>query len=175
MNFLIGCCEKQPIRKLGKRLRSYEKENRSLIPAGDKVPILKIRRCSVYLHITNTVSISGPKNSTQITDHFDCTSRNVIYCIRCTACNQLYIGETGRRLGDRFREHLLDVKNNSQDVSKPVARHFNQPGHSHNNMKIFGLSLHQGNTESRKCTEQRLIFKIGTLSPAGINERFSFS
>ena len=34
MNFLIGCCEKQPIRKLGKRLRSYEKENRSLIPAG---------------------------------------------------------------------------------------------------------------------------------------------
>ena len=49
MNFLIGCCEKQPIRKLGKRLRSYEKENRSLIPAGDKVPILKIRRCSVHL------------------------------------------------------------------------------------------------------------------------------
>ena len=35
--------------KLGKRLRSYEKENRSLIPAGDKVPILKIRRCSVHL------------------------------------------------------------------------------------------------------------------------------
>ena len=23
-----------------------------------------------------------------VTDHFDCTSRNVIYCIRCTACNQ---------------------------------------------------------------------------------------
>ena len=49
MNFLIGCCEKQPIRKLSQRLRSYEKENRSLIPAGDKVPILKIRRCSVHL------------------------------------------------------------------------------------------------------------------------------
>ena len=45
MNFLIGCCEKQPIRKLRQRLRSYEKGNRSLIPAGDKVPILKIRRC----------------------------------------------------------------------------------------------------------------------------------
>ena len=135
------------------------------------------KRCNTCPFITNSVSISGPKNFTQITDHFDCTSRNVIYCIRCTACNQLYIGETGRRLGDRFREHLLDVKNNSQDVSKPVARHFNQPSHSHNNMKIFGLSLHQGNTESRKCkcTEQRLIFKIGTLSPPGINERFSFS
>ena len=149
MNFFIGCCEKQPIRKSGKRLRSYEKENRSLIPAGDKVPILKIRRCSVH-------------------------SRNVIYCIRCTACNQLYIGEKGRRLGDRFREHLLDVKNNSQDVSKPVARHFNQPGHSHNNMKIFGLSLHQGNTESRKCTEQRLIFKIGCFSQQPIKKFIHF-
>ena len=115
------------------------------------------KRCNTCPYITNTVSISGPKNSTQITDHFDYTSRNVIYCIRCTACNQLYIGETGRRLGDRFREHLLDVKNNSQDFSKPVARHFNQPGHSNNNMNIFGLSLHQGNTESSKCTEQRLI------------------
>ena len=83
------------------------------------------KRCNTCPFITNTVSISGPKNSTQITDHFDCTSRNVIYCIRCTACNQLYIGETGRRLGDRFREHIWDVKNNSQDVSKPVARHFN--------------------------------------------------
>ena len=49
MNFLIGCCEKQLIRKLGKRLRSNEKENRPLIPAGDKVPILKIRHCSVHL------------------------------------------------------------------------------------------------------------------------------
>ena len=49
------------------------------------------KRCNTCPFITNTVSISGPKNSTQITDHFDCTSRNVIYCIRCTACNQLYI------------------------------------------------------------------------------------
>ena len=45
------------------------------------------KRCNTCPFITNTVSISGPKNSTQITDHFDCTSRNVIYCIRCTACN----------------------------------------------------------------------------------------
>ena len=33
----------------------------------------------------------------------------------------VYIGETGRRLGDRFREHLRE--RNEKDVSKPVARH----------------------------------------------------
>ena len=36
----------------------------------------------------------------KITDRFTCTSANVIYCITCTLCNKLYIGKTGRRLGD---------------------------------------------------------------------------
>ena len=81
----------------------------------------------------------------------------------------------GRRLGDRFREHLLHVKNNSKDVSKPVARHFNLPGHSDSHMTICGISLHCGTSDSRKRKEQSLIFKLGTLAPNGINERFSFS
>ena len=34
------------------------------------------------------------------------------------------IGETGRRLGDRFREQLRDVERNDKDASKPVAGHF---------------------------------------------------
>ena len=63
-------------------------------------------RCKTCLFIVNTNKISGPKRSVKITDRFTCTSANVIYCITCTLCNKLYIGETGRRLGDRFREHL---------------------------------------------------------------------
>ena len=42
-------------------------------------------------------------------------------------------------------------------------------------MIVCGLSLHQGNTESRKTSEQKSIFRIGTLAPQGINERFSFN
>ena len=102
-------------------------------------------------------------------------SKNVIYCITCTLCNKLYIGETGRRLGDRFREHLRDVEKNDKDASKPVARHFNLPNHSKKHMAICGLSLHLGTTESRKNLEQKFIFQIGTLNPHGINERFSFN
>ena len=34
---------------------------------------------------------------------------------------ELYLGETGRRLGARFREHLRDVERNDKDASKPVA------------------------------------------------------
>ena len=91
----------------------------------------------------------------------------------CTLCNKLYIGETGRRLGDRF--HLRDVKKNEKDASRPVARHFNLPNHSKKHMAICDLSLHLGTTESRKNLEQKFIFQIGTLNPHGINERFSFN
>ena len=119
--------------------------------------------------------LSGPKRSVKITDRFTCTSANVIYCITCTLCKTLYIGETGRRLGDRFREHLRDVEKDDKDASKPVARHFNLPNHSKEHMSICGLSLHQGTTDSRKNLEQRFIFQIGTLNPHGINERFSFN
>ena len=115
-----------------------------------------------------------PIHSSVVTDHLTCISTNVIYCITCTLCKKIYIGETGRRLADCFREHLQDAKQNNTDESKPVARHFNLPNHSHHNMTICGLSLHQGNTESRKNLEQKFIFQLGTLSPHAINERFSF-
>ena len=99
----------------------------------------------------------------------------ITYRITCTLCKKLYIGETGRRLGDRFREHLRDVEKDDKDASKPVERHFNLPNHSKEHMSICGLSLHQGTTDSRKNLEQRFIFQIGTLYPHGINERFSFN
>ena len=132
-------------------------------------------RCKTCPFICNVEKLSGPKRSIKITDHFTCTSANVIYCITCTLCKKLYIGETGRRLGDRFREHLRDVEKDDKNASKPVARHFNLPNHLMQHMTVCGLSLHQGNTESRKTLEQKFIFQIGTLNPDGINERFSFN
>ena len=131
--------------------------------------------CNTCPFINSKTKIRGPNGSYQVNDHFDCTTSNIIYCITCTLCNKLYIGESGRKLGDRFREHLLDVKNKGSDLSKPVARHFNLPDHSHEHMEICGIYLHLGNNETRKRKEQRLIFKLGTLAPNGINERFSFA
>ena len=41
-------------------------------------------RCKTCPFIRNVEKISGPKRSIKITDHFTCTSANVIYCITCT-------------------------------------------------------------------------------------------
>ena len=130
------------------------------------------KQCNTCPFIHNVDKITGPKRSNKITDRFTCTSANVIYYITYTLCRKIYIGKTGRRLGDRFREHLRDVERNDRDASKPVARHFNLPNHSSQQMMICGLSLHQGRTESRKNLEQKFIFQIGTLNPHGINNAF---
>ena len=103
--------------------------------------------CNTCPFINSKTHIQGAKGLYQVNDHFDCTTSNIIYCITCTLCNKLYIGESGRKLGDRFREHLLDVKNEGSDLSKPVTRHFNLPGHLHEHMEICGIYLHFGNTE----------------------------
>jgi len=42
--------------------------------------------CKTCPFIHNANKISGPKQSIKITDHFTCTSANVIYCITCTYC-----------------------------------------------------------------------------------------
>ena len=82
----------------------------------------------------------------------------MLTCITCTLCKKLYIGETGSRLGDRFREHLRGVEKDDKNASKPVARHFNLPNHSKQHMVVCGLSLHQGSTESRKTLETKIYF-----------------
>ena len=64
-------------------------------------------RCKTCPFVQNADKISGTKRSVKITDRFTCTSANVIYCITCTLCKKLYIGETGRRLGDRCADHAL--------------------------------------------------------------------
>ena len=81
-----------------------------------------------------------------------------IHYITCTLCKKLYIGETGRRIGDRFREHLRDVQKDDKNASKPVVRHFSRPNHSMQHMAVCGLSLHQGHTESRKTLKNIYIF-----------------
>ena len=150
---------------------------RSVLKSDDQPGTFKCarKRYNTCPFIHNTDKITGPKRSIKITDRFTCISANVIYCITCTLCKKIFIGETGSRLGDRFCKHLRDVERNDKDASKPVARHFNLPNHSSQHMTICILSLHQGNMESRKNREQKFIFKIGTLNPHGINERYSFN
>ena len=113
-------------------------------------------RCYTCSFLNSGTSISGPKSNFVIRHNFTCTSSNIIYCISCIKCCKLYIGEMGRRLSDRFAEHLHSVRRN--DVDKPVARYFNTANHSISHIKVCPMLPISGGNDSRKSQEMRQIF-----------------
>ena len=96
---------------------------------------------------------------------------NLVYIITCRACTLSYVGETGRRLGDRFCEHLRSV---SKKADLPVAKHFSSPGHTTDDIMVAVVRASLHNTRHRRREEGRLIFKCKTLQPRGINIDFNF-
>ena len=72
------------------------------------------------------------------------------YMIQCTKCRIQYIGETQRRLTDRFGEHRRAVEKaiTQRDINQPtaVSDHFTLHGHSLNNLELIPLELINSNS-----------------------------
>ena len=66
--------------------------------------------------------INTPGECITINSKYTCISQNVVHVIKYRTCNKMYIAKIGRRLGDRFREHLLSTRQTSTEL--PVGRHF---------------------------------------------------
>ena len=124
--------------------------------------------CNTCQFVSCRTSIDTPFHSFSIRRSFSCVSENIVYCIFCSKCNIYYVGETGRRLGDRFREHLSDIKN-KRDAKSDVAKHFNLNSHTIEDVNVCGL-LYCNNTTERKQKEMNLIRNLGTLKPLGLNK-----
>ena len=77
------------------------------------------------------------------------------------------IGETGRRMADRFREHRREVINGKNDLHVPA--HFNQPNHTLEDMKVAVLKA------GLVKQEMRFIFRQGTVARSGLDQDFNFT
>ena len=102
------------------------------------------------------------------TGSFSCISKDVIYCIECTSCREIYIGELERRIGDRIREHLRDVKNKNRH--NEVAIHFNSFCHSLDHFRVQVLYENINGNLARKIKESYFIMKFGCVYPLGMNK-----
>ena len=128
-------------------------------------------RCNTCAYVSQNRLIKGPKSNLSINEKFTCSSINIIYAITCTRCNKIYIGETGRSLRERFGEHLRTIKKKTPGF--PVAEHFSTNGHNTRDITIRVIkSCHSA--KQRKTTEMKIIYKLGTLRPRGLNINFSF-
>ena len=108
----------------------------------------------------------APDGVWNIRNSYQCTSKNLVYVITCLQCGQLYIGETKRLLAERFREYRRDVEKKSR--TSPVALHFNRAGHSVDDMTVSVMATCNSDAQ-RKALEMRLITKLGTIDPRGMN------
>ena len=96
-------------------------------------------------------------------------------------CEILHIGETCRQLDEIFGEYLRNVEHKHHEDEKKkdqsdinVSLHFNSTGHSIQDMSILGLLDAPIDSRRRKTLEKRIIFKLDTRVPRGLNKRFSF-
>ena len=125
-----------------------------------------------HLSIHDLICATGETRS--ITSHITCNTKNMIYIVQCNCCNLQYIGETKRRLKDRFNENRRAVdKTNIKSKPTTVSEHFlSHSNHSHTDMQLIPLEkIHSSRDSVRKARESHLIDKAMTLEPHGLNRR----
>ncbi|XP_041420023.1 uncharacterized protein LOC121398837 [Xenopus laevis] len=113
-----------------------------------------------------------------------CTSRNVIYIIKCP-CGLIYCGKTNRQLRERISMHRSTIraalepkpkKNVKQDISKqPVAQHWLQAKHPASSFKCMPIDCIQdtprgGNTDRMLLQREAFwTYELDCVAPRGLN------
>ena len=86
----------------------------------------------------------------------DCGKSGVVYQIECLDCHAIYIGETGRPLFVRLREHLASKRRRS--LISPLGKHRSED-HSDNDFDIKCTILtYEDAISARKTLEAAFIF-----------------
>ena len=124
--------------------------------------------CTTCALVSPTNTITSKYNKTfKLTKHLDCQSSYTVYIITCKKCGLQYTGETSQTTNKRLRAHVSTI-NTKKDT--PVANHFNNRGHSKED-----ISLTIVDQEFRKNRRLRLeeswMLILDTRSPSGINAR----
>ena len=82
----------------------------------------KSKNCRYCPKINHTGQITS-----KTTNRSYCSKICVDYCITCSRCNIQYVGQTKKRLIDRFGNHFYNIIANIK--TEIIGRHFNLPDH----------------------------------------------
>ena len=86
---------------------------------------------------------------------------SVVYKVPCGSCNKSYVGETGRGIETRFKEHKRDIRNNMEHSAFVV--HAEKTNHLPN-WNRAGILTTCKNKENRKATEAAYIAMNETIN-----------
>jgi peptide-methionine (R)-S-oxide reductase len=120
-----------------------------------------------YINHSKTFSSSVTKETFEMKDAYNCSTKSIIYLTSCTHCGKQYVGQSGRQLKDRMKEHL----NNMYHKKEVTGTHYSLPGHSHWNFKVQIIEKVTPNTPNYRLErEDYWIKKLATKTPLGLNK-----
>jgi hypothetical protein len=116
---------------------------------------------------------TGRKHTTKT--QITCNSNNLIYCIECTRCHKLYVGQTKNSIKERFKAHFYSIQN-PQNSDTVVGRHFSSTNHKClDDVLIHVLEfIHPGSKSPasqriRDEVERKWIHMLTSTAPFGLN------
>ena len=89
----------------------------------------------------------------------NCKTREAVYKISCAGCQEFYIGETSRSIGQRYEEHLAQSRNrNTNSVFEPHFREKHEGEQQNLNLDV--MKTCPGDPMLRQCTEATMIREL---------------
>jgi hypothetical protein len=120
-----------------------------------------------YINTSKEIISTQTKEKFAMNDLFNCNTKGVIYLTTCTKCNKQYVGQTGRKLKERMKEHLY----NMYKKTEVTGIHYSLPGHSHWNFKVQVIEKVLPNTPNYRLEREDFwIKKLATKTPLGLNK-----
>lgn len=102
----------------------------------------------------------------KIYGNLNCDTSNVVYLLKCGACDKQYVGKTETAFCIRFNNYRAHTKSLPK---LPLSKHINIPRHSFDKLEV---TFPQSGFKTNQDREQRvlyLIYKFNTIK-AGITE-----
>ncbi|UYV76231.1 hypothetical protein LAZ67_13003117 [Cordylochernes scorpioides] len=103
------------------------------LASSHTLPITLKNKYGIRTYYTNTPKLETIVRNPITRNSFPITLpylTNSVYSLKCSDCNSLYIGETGRRIKDRIDEHHRNIRNS--EPRSLIVQHIRQTGHSFN-------------------------------------------
>ena len=118
---------------------------------------------NIFLGTKNTNTVGSKVSFSK--DRVEKDDKNsVVYKVPCRDCSSSYIGETGRELKVRIREHISNVRNNISNSQ--IAQHTHEHNHTMNWNNTSILSQHKHNRSRRILEACHTLTTQNTLNRA---------
>ena len=127
--------------------------------------------CPTCPFVKEGKSIKYKKTNWEIYGKVNCETKNVIYLIECNKepCKIRYIGETGRKLKERFDDHKIYTK--SIIPTESTGEHFNTTGHSLHNGTITILEKVKKEYKNYRLEREKFYIKKFDTQTNGLNRK----